>query len=147
MTTKRKNLISAMKAFFKSARGSKIPQIALVPEKKNIVNFKQFEIVKESGLKMSVWNKIQKKTALKVWYYINKTEADRRGERVEKFVHIPSSAKKYLGYIEKDTENIFIVARNKAKTDVYAINEGEASFMFSKPSTYTNQEVKKAIAG
>lgn len=148
MQIRKKN---AIKAFFKNARNAgktKYPALSVVKKQRDIVNFTMMEKIIPVGIKSKIVQTFRNHTTWKVWYYVNKTAENPNGERKEHFVSIPTGIKKPLGYIEKGTENIFLVNKGAEKgADIYAVNQGSVHFMHRMPHKVTNQEVKQYLTG
>jgi hypothetical protein len=143
--------MNSMKKLIKSLRKNNYKKMPIILPNtaktgRNIVNFKMFEVMSPVTRKESFLKLLRGKVHVKVWYYLNRTEENPQGERKENVFELPT-AEKYLGYIERETENIFLVAKTSKAMEVYSMNNGRVFFMNKFPKTTTNQEVKQYIAG
>lgn len=124
-----------------------IPRLAIVPnEGRTIVNHPLFEEVTVPGKKAKILQAFRNRISLKVWYYVNKTKEHPNGERVEHIVQVPAGDK-ILGYIEQNTENVFLVSKGKKKHSVYSVCQGNVYHMTDFSPDTKNQEIKKYLAG
>ena len=132
-----------IKRLRKNAMKSRISTILLPSSGKverDIRNFTNFEI--SSKFIDAVNSLFSSRVPMKIWYYVGKSEENPGGQRKECIVRFPKTEKKPLGYIEKDTENVFLTTKSKSARKVYAISSGKVFHMKDFSPETTNQEVK-----